>query len=127
MDLLSGANAHLTRSVLDAGGLGDLADVAQRRLQLSAHSFVKPLVFLCLPFLALAVALGRAATRSRRGLAAGPARHARRACSGRRRRSCSAPWRTTPAGIVLVIGSAFLLVFGGYAWAEAGSPGGRYS
>ena len=33
------ANAHLTRSVLDAGGLGDLADVAQRRLQLSAHSF----------------------------------------------------------------------------------------
>jgi hypothetical protein len=30
-------------------------------------------------------------------------------------------------GLVLVIGSAFLLVFGGYAWAEAGSPGGRYS
>ncbi|HEY6145173.1 MAG TPA: hypothetical protein VIV13_02775, partial [Solirubrobacterales bacterium] len=37
VDLLSGANAHLTRSVLDAGGFGDLADVAQRRLQLSAR------------------------------------------------------------------------------------------
>ena len=34
VDLTSGANAHLTRSVLDAGGLNDLADVAQRRLQL---------------------------------------------------------------------------------------------
>ena len=51
-DLVSGANAHLTRSVLDAGGLGDLADVAQRRLQLSAHSFARPIVFLFLPLIA---------------------------------------------------------------------------
>jgi hypothetical protein len=39
VDLVSGADAHLTRSVLDAGGAGDLADVAQRRLRLSAHGF----------------------------------------------------------------------------------------
>ena len=38
-DLVSGGNAHLTRSVLDAGGLGDLGQVFQRRLELSAHSF----------------------------------------------------------------------------------------
>ena len=43
VDLVSGANAHLTRSVLDAGGLNDLAEVAQRRLQLSAHSFARPI------------------------------------------------------------------------------------
>ena len=42
VDLLSGANAHLTRSVLDAGGLHDLGDVAERRLRLSAHSLLKP-------------------------------------------------------------------------------------
>ena len=39
IDLVSGANAHLTRSVLDAGGTGDLADLADRRLRLSAHDF----------------------------------------------------------------------------------------
>jgi hypothetical protein len=41
IDLVSGGNAHLTRSVLDAGGAGDLADVAQRRLELSAHDFAQ--------------------------------------------------------------------------------------
>jgi hypothetical protein len=41
IDLGSGANAHLTRSVLDAGGAGSLADLAQRRLELSAHDFAQ--------------------------------------------------------------------------------------
>ena len=57
VDLVSGANAHLTRSVLDAGGLDDLADVAQRRLQLSAHSFARPIVFVFLPLIAALAAL----------------------------------------------------------------------
>jgi hypothetical protein len=39
IDLVSGGNSHLTRSVLDAGGAGDLADLAERRLRLSAHDF----------------------------------------------------------------------------------------
>jgi hypothetical protein len=38
-DLALGANAHLTRSVLHAGGFDQLAEVAQRRLQLSVDSF----------------------------------------------------------------------------------------
>jgi hypothetical protein len=41
IDLVSGGNSHLTRSVLDAGGAGDLADVAQRRFELSAHDFAQ--------------------------------------------------------------------------------------
>ena len=41
IDLVSGSNAHLTHSVLDAGGAGDLADIAQRRLELSAHDFTQ--------------------------------------------------------------------------------------
>jgi hypothetical protein len=41
IDLATGGNAHLTRSVLDAGGLGKLGDVFQRRLELSAHSFAR--------------------------------------------------------------------------------------
>jgi hypothetical protein len=39
VDLASGGDAHLTRSVLSAGGLGDLGQVLQRRAELSAHSF----------------------------------------------------------------------------------------
>ncbi len=39
VDLALGGNAHLTRTVLRAGGLGDLGQVFQRRLELSAHSF----------------------------------------------------------------------------------------
>jgi len=41
IDLISGGNSHLTRSVLDAGGASDLADIAQRRLDLSAHDFAQ--------------------------------------------------------------------------------------
>jgi hypothetical protein len=39
IDLLLGGDAHLSRSVLDAGGGDDLADVAERRLRLSAKSY----------------------------------------------------------------------------------------
>jgi hypothetical protein len=38
-DLLLGGGAHLTRSVLRAGGFDQLANVAERRLRLSAGSF----------------------------------------------------------------------------------------
>ena len=98
VDLLSGANAHLTRSVLDAGGLGDLADVAQRRLQLSAHSFARPIVLVFLPVVAaLAVARRRcAATACAPGCATRPAMRAGLLGAARRHR-WSAPWPTTPA------------------------------
>ena len=78
-DLVSGANAHLTRSVLDAGGLGDLADVAQRRLQLSAHSFTRPIVLFFLPARRRARRLRLPAPRSPRRLAAPGSRPCARA------------------------------------------------
>ena len=63
IDLISGANAHLTRSVLDAGGAGDLADIAQRRLTLSAHDFAQaagnPLFWVLVAALATAIARRR--------------------------------------------------------------------
>lgn len=37
-DLVLGGDAHLSRSVFDAGGAGELGDVAERRLRLSAGS-----------------------------------------------------------------------------------------
>jgi hypothetical protein len=63
VDLVSGGNAHLTRSVLDAGGAGDLADIAQRRLELSADDFAQaagnPLFWIVIVGIALAVAQWR--------------------------------------------------------------------
>ena len=38
LDLATGGDAHFTRSVLRAGGLDELADVAQRRVELSYRS-----------------------------------------------------------------------------------------
>ena len=58
-DLALGGDAHLTRSVLDAGGLDQLADVAERRLRLSADSFGRavdvPLLWVALVGIAVAI------------------------------------------------------------------------
>ncbi len=125
-DLVSGANAHLTRSVLDAGGLEDLADVAQRRLQLSAHSFTRPIVLFFLPLVA---ALGLLAAVRRKRLAAWlhewPAMRA--GLLGALVATLVGTLANDSGALVLEIGAAYLLAFTGFAWREAGGrrPGPR--
>lgn len=117
IDLLTGANAHLTRSVLDAGGLGDLADVAQRRLQLSAHSFTRPIVLVFLPLVLGLVAL--AAWRRdvlRSWLHDAPALRA--GLLGALASTVAGTLANDSGALVLEVGSAYLLVFAGFAWAE---------
>ena len=96
-DLLSGANAHLTRSVLDAGGLGDLGDVAQRRLQLSAHSFVRPVLLRLPPPRRRARPARLAGARAPRAPGWNPSPPSAPACSAPSPRPRSAPSPTTPA------------------------------
>ncbi|MGE5283159.1 MAG: hypothetical protein ACM3N0_12740 [Chloroflexota bacterium] len=118
IDLISGANAHLTRSVLDAGGLGDLARVAQRRLQLSAHSFARPVVLVFLPLLAAVAALALARRQAvRRWLAPIPFLAA--GLLGAAIAVVVGTLANDSGALVLEIGTAYLLVFGGFAWAEA--------
>ncbi len=123
-DLLSGANAHFTRSVLDAGGLGDLGDVAQRRLQLSARSFTRPIVFVFLPLI-LVLAAFAVVRRDRLGawLRGRPAMRA--GLIGAVAATVVGTLANDSGALLLEIGAAYLLVFAGYAWAEAGSPGAR--
>ena len=121
IDLGSGANAHLTRSVLDAGGLGDLADVAQRRLQLSAHSFGRPIVFVFLP---LIIALAAAAVVQRDRLRAWVSdRPAMRAgLIGAVAATLVGTLANDSGALFLEVGAAYLLVFTGFAWAESTDP-----
>jgi hypothetical protein len=126
VDLVSGANAHLTRSVLDAGGLGDLAEVAQRRLQLSAHSFARPVVLVFMPLVLVAAALaitGR--SRFSVWLRGRPAMRA--GLCGALAATLVGTLANDSGAIVLEIGAVYLLVFTGFAWAEAPVPGAARS
>jgi hypothetical protein len=126
IDLLSGANAHLTRSVLDAGGLGDLADVAQRRLQLSAHSFGRPVLLAFLPVvLAIAVAAYLRRDSLRDWLEGRPAMRA--GLLGALAATVIGTLANDSGALLLEIGAAYLLVFTGFAWAESGRKERRNS
>ncbi len=117
-DLVTGANAHLTRSVLDAGGLNDLAQIAQRRLQLSARSFTRPIVFVFLPLIAVLAALALARRdRLRAWLRGLPAMRA--GLIGALAATAVGTLANDSGALLLEIGAAYLLVFAGYAWAEA--------
>jgi hypothetical protein len=118
-DLLTGANSHFTRSVLDAGGLHSLGDTAQRRLEQTARSFVRPILLVALPLVAIAVLV---ATWRRATLANWvrdvPAMRA--ALIGAVVATIAATLANDSGALLLEIGAAYLLVFLGWSWAEAG-------
>jgi len=117
-DLLTGANSHFTRSVLDAGGLGALGDVAQRRLQLSAQSFARPLTIVFLPLTALAAALA-VARRERLRAWLDPYPAVRAGLLGALAATLVGTLANDSGALLLEIGAAYLLAFLGYAWSEA--------
>lgn len=119
VDLVTGGDSHLTRSVLEAGGPGDLADVAQRRLELSSHSFSRPVVYAFLPAIAILAVL--AVVRRERIAAWLEGRPAMRAgLLGALAAVLAGALANDSGALLLEIGAAYLLAFGGFAWAEAG-------
>jgi hypothetical protein len=124
IDLVSGANAHLTRSVLDAGGLGNLADVAQRRLQLSVHSFGRPVLLLFLPVV-LGLALLGYLRRDRLAVWLSGAPALRAGLLGALAATAIGTLANDSGALLLEIGAAYLLVFLGYAWAENSAKSAR--
>ncbi|HET8566153.1 MAG TPA: hypothetical protein VFL77_06730 [Solirubrobacterales bacterium] len=124
IDLISGANAHLTRSVLDAGGLGSLAEVAQRRLQLSAHSFGRPVLLALLPLVAAAAVLAYVRRdRLRAWLDGVPAMRA--GLLGALAATVIGTLANDSGALLLEIGAAYLLVFICFSWAESGAKSGN--
>jgi hypothetical protein len=118
IDLLSGGNAHLTRSVLDAGGLHDLADVAERRLRLSAHSFARRgNLFFAAVVLVLAVLGWRNRERLLAWFDRRPA--ARAAFAGALAATVVGTLANDSGALLLEVGAAYLVAFLAFAWAQA--------
>ena len=118
-DLVTGANSHFTRSVLDAGGLHSLGDTAQRRLEQTARSFVRPMLLVVLPVVAILAALAWL----RRATLAGWVRDVpamRAALIGAVGATIVATLANDSGALLLEIGAVYLLVFLGWAWAEGG-------
>lgn len=126
VDLISGANAHLTRSVLDAGGFGDLADVAQRRLQLSVRSFARPVLLVFLPVV-FGLALLAYLRRDRLGAWLADAPALRAGLLGALAATAIGTLANDSGALLLEIGAAYLLVFTGFAWAESPARSGKKS
>jgi hypothetical protein len=64
LDIATGGDSHFTRSVLRAGGLGELADVAQRRIELSYRSLGRGIIWLLVAVAIAGLALGLARRRA---------------------------------------------------------------
>jgi hypothetical protein len=122
IDLITGGDAHLSRSVLGAGGLDDLGDVVQRRVRQAARSFTN---YLDSPFFAAAI-IGI-------GLGIGFRRRIGGWLRGRPA-AAAAVWGAAGATVVgtvandsgallLMVGTGFIAAFCGLAWAASEAPG----
>jgi hypothetical protein len=116
IDLASGGDAHLTRSVLDAGGLGDLGQVAQRRVRLSADNFGdyagSPLLWVAVA----AIVAGLVWWRRVRGWFAGKP-YAWAGFLGAAAAGAAAVLVNDSGGLVLIIATVPISLMAGVAWA----------
>jgi len=124
-DLLTGSNAHLTRTVLQAGSGNDVLAVFGRRLREAGESFGRPLLLPGLP-LVLASALVAWLRRDRIAvwLRGRPAMRA--GLIGAFAATLVGTLANDSGALLLEVGAAYLLAFVGFAWAEAGDQPGRY-
>jgi hypothetical protein len=126
IDLAFGGDAHLSRSVLDAGGAGELADVVERRLRLAARSFnsgVKTVLFwFCVASVIVAV-LGR--SRILRWLAQAP--YARAGFAGAAAATALGVVANDSAATFFTVGTIALLTCLAYAWSQTRPGDGSHS
>ena len=121
-DLLTGSDAHLTRTVLQADSGGDVLAVLGRRLREAGESFGRPLLAAILPFVLLGALLAwlhrdRVAT----WLTGVPA--VRAGLAGALAATLLGTVANDSGVLLLEIGAVYLGAFVGFAWAESERPG----
>ncbi len=116
IDLLTGGDAHLSRSVLGAGSAGDLEDVGTRRVEAALRSFPNYAgsAYFIAALLAIAVAIA-----GRRRIASWVAddRAARAGLAGAIAATVAGTVGNDSAAQVLMVGTGFIAAFIGLAWA----------
>lgn len=117
-DLLSGSDAHLTKTVLQADGGGDVLGVFGRRLGEAGESFGRPLLLAGLP-----LALGGAALawrgRERIGVWLRDVPAMRAGLAGALAATLVGTVANDSGALLLELGGLYLAAFLGFAWAEA--------
>jgi hypothetical protein len=120
-DLISGANAHLTSTVLDADSGGDVLGVVGRRLREMGESFGRPILLVGLPVvIAAAVIAWLRRDRLEAWLRLVPAMRA--AMLGALAATLVGTLANDSGALLLEIGAVYLLAFIGFAWAESERP-----
>ncbi len=118
VDLITGANAHLTRTVLDAKSGGDVLAVFAHRLREAGESFGRPILLAGLPIVIASAAI---AWLRRDRLAAWlhglPAMRA--GMLGALAATVVGTLANDSGALLLEIGGVYLLVFIGFVWAES--------
>jgi hypothetical protein len=117
IDLVSGGDAHLSRSVLGAGGLHDLGDVFDRRVRQSLRSFPR---YLDSPFLYATLAgvvLGVVYRRRIAGWLDGSGA-ARAGVAGAVAATIVGTAANDSGALLLMVGTGFIAAFCGLAWAQ---------
>ncbi|HET8863783.1 MAG TPA: hypothetical protein VFM94_11095 [Solirubrobacterales bacterium] len=121
-DLLTGANAHLTRTVLDADSGGDVLAVFGHRLREAGESFGRTILLVCLPFVvASAVVAWLRRDRLALWLRGLPAMRA--GMLGALAATLVGTLANDSGALLLELGAVYLLAFVGFAWAESDRTG----
>jgi hypothetical protein len=120
-DLITGANAHLTSTVLDADNGGDVLAVVGHRLRETGESFGRPTLLVGLPVVIAAAAIAwLRRNRLEAWLRAVPA--VRAALLGALAATLVGTLANDSGALLLEIGAVYLLVFIAFAWAESKRP-----
>ena len=115
VDVVAGGGAHLTRSVLEAGGLEEAGDVLERRLRLAGKSFERGDN---VPYLGIAAVLfGFFLWRRRVVLGWFPERAALAGFAGAGAAAVVGTVSNDSGAILLILIGAYLGVTAGFAWA----------
>lgn len=115
VDLALGGDAHLSRSVLDAGGLDGLGEVLERRIRLGAASFGR---FIDTPVYVIGGLLIISGALARRRILAwlDPFPAARAGFIGAAVGSAIGALANDSGALLLLVGAAYLAAFAGLAW-----------